>query len=135
MRSGEVAAAVGVNVQTLRYYERRGILPKPQRTRAGYRAYSTETVRLLRFIKRAQELGFTLDEIEELLRLRTDRRSSCSQVKAATAAKLADIDSRIDSLRKMRRALTVLLDSCGPGGRARDCPILEAFDSPPPRGG
>jgi Hg(II)-responsive transcriptional regulator len=136
MRTGELAAHAGVNVQTVRFYERRGILPKPGRTSSGYRVYSTEAVRLIRFIKRAQELGFTLDEIEELLRLRSNRRASCSAVKAAGEAKMTAVDAKIGSLKAMKRALAVLLASCDRNDRDRECPILEALEAPderPPR--
>jgi MerR family mercuric resistance operon transcriptional regulator len=128
MRTGELAAHAGVNVRTVRFYERRGILPKPGRTSSGYRVYSTEAVRLIRFIKRAQELGFTLDELEELLRLRSDRRASCSAVKAAGEAKMTAVDAKIGSLKAMKRALAVLLASCDRNDRDRECPILEALE-------
>src|ERR671919_881382 len=105
MRVGEVAAEAGVNIQTLRYYERRGLLEEPRRTPSGYRQYSAETVRVVRFIKRAQELGFTLAEIQDLLRLREDRESSRAEVQAVARTKMEDIEGRIQSLRAMRRAL------------------------------
>lgn len=131
IRIGEVAARAGVNVQTLRFYERRGLLKPPARRPSGYREYSPEAVRVVRFIKRAQELGFTLAEIEELLRLRADRRASCPEVRAAGSAKIADIDQKIRGLRAMRRALQVLVDSCRRDGSTRECPILEALDDGP----
>jgi DNA-binding transcriptional MerR regulator len=127
LRTGEVAAKAGVNVQTLRYYERRGILREPRRTSSGYREYPSETVRVIRFVKRAQELGFTLGEIEELLRLRESRAGRRERVRARAAAKLRDIDERIRDLRAVRGALTVLLDSCRCAGTP-ECPILEALD-------
>jgi Hg(II)-responsive transcriptional regulator len=128
MRTGEVAAEAGVNIQTLRFYERLGILPRPTRTSSGYRSYSNEAVRLVRFIKRAQDLGFTLAEIEELLLLRSDTQSSCAQVKRAAQAKLVAIEEKIHSLRSMKRALTVLLTSCARNDRERRCPLLESLD-------
>lgn len=128
LRIGEVAKHAGVNVQTLRYYERRGLLRKPSRTSSGYRQYSSETVQLIRFVKRAQELGFTLKEIKELLRLRGDQRASCSEVRAAAEVKLRDIDNRIESLRRMRGALRILITSCRNNASIRECPILEALD-------
>lgn len=133
LRIGEVAAGAGVNVQTLRYYERLGLLKPPARRPSGYREYSPEAVRIVRFIKRAQELGFTLTEIEELLRLREDRRASRAQARAAASAKIADIDRKTRSLRAMRRALQVLVDSCRREGSTRECPILEAFEEGRPR--
>ena len=79
LRIGQVASLAGVNIQTLRYYERRGLLREPERRHSGYRAYPPDTVALIRFIKRAQELGFSLSEVEELLHLRQDRESACRQ--------------------------------------------------------
>ncbi len=128
MRIGQVASAASVNIQTLRYYERRGLLKEPERTAAGHREYPKEVVRRVRFIKRAQELGFTLHEIEELLRLREDRSASCSDVRAAARSKMEDIDRKIRSLRAMRRALSILERSCRDNGSTRECPILEALD-------
>lgn len=128
MRIGEVAASAGVNVQTLRYYERRGILQEPKRTPSGQRAYSTETVRFIRFIKRAQELGFSLEEVEDLLRLRAAERRDRTRVRQLAAAKVRDIDEKVRYLRAMRRALGVLLESCDCAGQDLACPILEALD-------
>lgn len=128
LRTGEVAAQAGVNVQTLRYYERRGLLKEPERRRSGYREYPPEAVQLIRFVKRAQELGFTLSEIEELLRLRNDQSASCSEVRAAAQAKIEDINQKVLSLRAMKRALGVLVSSCRSDGSTRQCPILEALD-------
>lgn len=128
LRTGEVAAKAGVNVQTLRYYERRGLLKEPERRPFGYREYQPDAVRLVRFIKRAQELGFTLKEIEELLRLREDQHSRCADVRAAAQAKIEDIERKVENLRAMKRALAVLVNSCTIGGSTRECPILEALD-------
>jgi Hg(II)-responsive transcriptional regulator len=128
MRIGEVAARAGVKIQTLRYYERRGLLEEPRRTSSGYRQYSAETVRVLRFIKRAQELGFTLAEIQDLLRLREDRESNRAEVQAVARTKVEDIEGRIRSLQAMRRALGVLVDCCGNETSPRECPILEALE-------
>lgn len=127
LKTGEVAARAGVNVQTLRYYERRGLLKEPERRWSGYREYPPDTVQLIRFIKRAQELGFTLTEIEDLLRLRGDQRASCSEVRAAAEAKIEDIEKKIRALRAMKAALGVLVRSCTSDGSIRECPILEAL--------
>jgi Hg(II)-responsive transcriptional regulator len=128
LRTGEVAAQAGVNVQTLRYYERRGLLKEPERRASGYRAYPADAVRLIRFIKRAQEIGFTLSEIEDLLRLRDDQDSACAEVRSAAEAKIEDIEQKIRHLRAMKRALGVLVASCATEGSPRHCPILEALD-------
>jgi len=129
--TGEVAARAGVNIQTLRYYERRGILREPHRTSSGYREYPAETVRLIRFVKRAQELGFTLREIEELLRLRENRAGRRERVQARAAAKLHDVDEKIRHLNAIRGALSVLLESCRCAGPP-ECPILEALEDDEP---
>ena len=130
MRTGDLAANAGVNIQTLRFYERRGILPKPARTAGGYRDYSADAVRLIRFIKRAQDLGFTLVEIEDLLRLRQSRRASCAVVRSAAQGKMEAVDAKIADLKAMKRALAALLASCERNDRDRQCPILEALDNP-----
>jgi len=106
MTIGALAERAGVNVQTVRYYERRGLLAAPQRTPSGYRVYSDDTLDRLRFIRRAQELGFTLTEIEELLVLRLDPRTTASVVKARAEAKIADVDRRIHDLERIKHALT-----------------------------
>jgi Hg(II)-responsive transcriptional regulator len=134
LRTGEVAALAGVNVQTLRYYERRGLLREPDRRPSGYREYPADAVRLIRFIKRAQDLGFTLSEIEDLLQLRGDQDSACSEVRATAEAKMEDIERKIRQLRAMKRALGVLAASCATDGSARHCPILEALDDGKVRG-
>lgn len=128
MLIGKVAGQAGVNVQTLRYYERRGLLEEPERTLSGQRAYPQDAVRRVRFIKRAQELGFSLSEIEELLRLREDTSAACGEVLEATQAKIGDIDRRLRDLRRMKRALVLLASTCTKKGSTRQCPILEALD-------
>ena len=130
LRTGEVAAAAGVNVETLRYYERRGILKEPRRRPSGYREYPRETVQIVRFVKRAQELGFSLDVIEELLALRDDDARACTEVRQLAQEKVDDIEDKIRSLRAMQRALTTLIKSCGADVSARECPIIEALDEP-----
>jgi DNA-binding transcriptional MerR regulator len=129
MRIGEAARRAGVNIQTLRYYERRGLLAEPVRTSSGYRSYSAHAVRVVRFVKRAQELGFTLAEVAELLRLRDRRAASRDRVRRRAEAKLRDIDGRLRALRAMRGALRALLDSCR-CGTTPECPILEALEEP-----
>ena len=117
-----------MNVQTLRYYERRGLLEEPERTPSGQRRYPEDAVRRVRFIKRAQELGFSLAEIEDLLRLRDDTSASCGDVLEATEAKIEDIERKVRDLRRMKRALVLLASTCTKTGSTRQCPILEALD-------
>jgi DNA-binding transcriptional MerR regulator len=126
---GKVAERAGVNIQTLRYYERVSLLPKPRRSGAGYRLYTEETIRIVSFVKRAQELGFTLREVKELLRLRTAGLTRRAAVRAAAEAKVVDIDARIEDLTAIRGALASLLASCACGHADKpDCPILEALE-------
>jgi len=129
MKIGQVATRAGVNIDPLRYYERRGLLAEPQRRPSGYREYPEETVPIIRFIKRAQDLGFTLNEIEELISLRdggNGRRRS--EVRALAEAKLRDIDQKLVRLRAMRSALSGLVESCACSGGRPECPILEALN-------
>jgi MerR family mercuric resistance operon transcriptional regulator len=123
----ETAREAGVNTQTLRYYERRGLLPKPARRGSGYREYSNEAVRIVRFIKRAQELGFSLAEIEELVRLRGVRRGERQKVRAIAERRIQEIDRKIAHLESMRAALDQLVESCHRGGAA-ECPIIDALN-------
>jgi DNA-binding transcriptional MerR regulator len=133
-RTGEAARAAGVNVQTLRFYEREGILPPPRRAPSGYRQYGDDAVRIVSFVKRAQELGFTLREAKELLRLRAAGPKRAAAARAAAASKLDDIDKKVRDLNAIRAALTSLVDACAcaDGGAVR-CPILEALEKDPKR--
>ncbi|NUR25340.1 MAG: MerR family DNA-binding protein, partial [Catenulispora sp.] len=116
MWTGELARKAGVNPETLRYYERRGILPTTDRTPAGYRNYPDWTVNLVRFIKRYQDLGYSLADIEHLLHLADSRAASCAEARAITAARIADLDRKITDLRRMRDCLADLGSICqGPG--------------------
>ncbi len=128
LRSGQLAAIANVNVETLRYYERRGLLPEPPRRQSGYRVYPTESVSLVRFIKGAQDLGFTLEEIEELLALRIDKEASKTVVRQRAQHKVSQIDAKIATLQQMRNALSHLIDQCHGDGPTSDCPILEAME-------
>ncbi len=129
LRVGQVARRSGVNLQTLRYYERRGLLPAPPRTEAGYRAYPPQAVDRVRLIKRAQSLGFTLQEIGDLLELRAAPGTCCADVRRRAETKLQIIEEKIRSLEAMRRALGRLIAECS-GQRApvSECPILEALE-------
>jgi len=129
LRVGEVARRAGVRLQTIHYYERRGLLSKPPRTASNYRAYPEEAVLRVLFVKRAQELGFTLREIEELLSLRAASGTRCADVRARAEAKVRDIDARLHLLQAMRKALTKLIGECSGERPVAQCPILEALDS------
>jgi MerR family mercuric resistance operon transcriptional regulator len=128
MRTGELAEQAKVNVQTLRYYERRGLLPEPARTSSGYRQYSDDAVRVVRFVKRAQQLGFTLTDVEDLLQLAGGGPESCDSVRAMSTEKIADLDRRIAELRAMRNALADLARTCERPRAERECPILQEID-------
>jgi Hg(II)-responsive transcriptional regulator len=127
LRIGEVARRADVNVQTLRYYERRGLLPAPKRRPSGYREYSTETVRIVRFIKRAQELGFSLRDIGELIELRETPARNCGTVRAAVVRKAQDVAARIRQLTAVQQALEQFADACESAG-GKPCPIIEALN-------
>jgi len=116
------------NVETIRYYERRGLIPDPPRRESGYRQYPRDTVARIRFIKRAQELGFSLKEIQELLTLRVDPNTTCGDVRKHAEMKIIDITEKIESLRTMKHALTKLKDPCRGKGPTSECPILEMLE-------
>jgi MerR family mercuric resistance operon transcriptional regulator len=128
MTIGQVARRAGVGVETVRFYERQGLLAEPARRASGYRQYDEGAVARLRFIKRAKELGFTLKEIAELLALRLDPDTTCVEIRARAQAKLGDIEARIRDLEKIRQALLGLTASCPGSGPTSACPILEALD-------
>lgn len=127
LRAGEVAARARVNVQTLRYYERRGLLPEPRRLPSGYRAYPAEAVRMVRFIKQAQALGFTLEEIRSLQRLTGDRPGNCEKAQDLAAARVSELDQKIARLRQMREALSVLARECRGPHPADTCPLTRSL--------
>jgi MerR family mercuric resistance operon transcriptional regulator len=132
MWSGEVAKRAGVNPQTLRYYERRGILQMPERTSGGYRDYPAWTVNLVRFIKHAQDLGYSLTDVEDLLQLADGGAASCAQARAITAARLADLDRRIADLGRMRDWLAAMGAVCHGPAPGQLCRVMlqtvEAID-------
>lgn len=128
LKIGELARAADVGVETIRYYERRGLLAQPPRRTSGYRQYPPRAVRRVRFIRRAQALGFTLKEIEDLLALRVDDDRSCADVRALARAKLEDIERRVAELRQMGRALERVARRCRGRGPTSECPILEVLD-------
>lgn len=127
MTIGRLADAASVGVETIRFYEREGLLETPERTRSGYRLYRPEAVERLGFIRRAKALGFSLAEIRELLGLAAPAGER-ARVKALTEHKLAEIDRRIEELRRMREALAELNRQCSGEGPVEGCPIIEALN-------
>jgi DNA-binding transcriptional MerR regulator len=126
--AGEAARRAQVNVQTLRYYERRGLLQTPARSRSNYRLYTDDAVSRVRFIKRAQRLGFELEEVRDLLALRATK-SANGEVRARAEARVRQIDDSVQDLLAMREALMELIGQCAESARAGHCPILRALDA------
>jgi MerR family transcriptional regulator, mercuric resistance operon regulatory protein len=124
---GRLAAAAGVNVETIRYYQRRGLLDEPAKPLGGHRRYAPAAVSRVRFIKRAQQLGFTLDEVTGLLRLEDGQ--SCRETRLLAERKLALIEARIADLARMRRMLKRLIMECAEGQRPRSCPIIATLSA------
>ena len=129
MRIGEAAHGAGVNVQTLRYYERRGLLPAPDRKPSGFRAYDAGAVDRVRFIKHAQALGFSLKEIRDLLALRVRHGAACSTIERKTRSKIALIDDKLRELTALRRTLKGLVASCEARETTAECPVLETLET------
>jgi MerR family transcriptional regulator, copper efflux regulator len=129
LRIGEVARRAKVHVETLRYYERRGLIAKPPRSLSNYRWYPQDAVRRVRFIKRAQELGFSLKDIKELLAVRTSPEAECGEIGRHTEAKIKAIDEKIHSLMAMKSALSTLVAQCSGQGPLTECPILESLET------
>lgn len=125
---GTLAKQVGVNLETVRFYERRRLLPEPPRSESGYRLYPAEAARRLRFIKRAQELGFSLNEIEELLSLRMSPRTTSKEIRKRAEVKISDIEAKIRTLESMKKTLRKLTKECVGCAPASECPILESLD-------
>lgn len=126
---GELAKRAGVNRETVRYYERRRLLPRPSRSVSGYRVFSDDAVRRLGFIRHAKVLGFSLNEIRELLALRVNSVDACDRVRARTQTKIHDIDKKIAALQKVKDALSELVSACARRGKTTDCPILDSLDA------
>lgn len=125
---GKLATGGGVNIATIRYYEKRGLLPDAPRTRAGYRLYAGDTLRRLRFIRQAQLLGFSLDEIRELLSLRMQPGTTCADIRQRARRKIETVDAKIRDLQRIKRALTKLTAACHGAGPTSECPILESLE-------
>jgi len=127
---GVVARRAGIGVETVRFYERRGLLRRPARPGTGFRTYPEETVARLRFIRQAQVLGFTLTEIGDLLALRVAPGTDCAAVRARAAAKLADVEGRLAELERIRGALAKLVAACPGSGAVATCTILGSLAEP-----
>lgn len=123
---GRVAKLAGVNVETIRYYQRRGLLAEPDKPHMGYRRYPPDIMKHIRFIKRAQALGFTLEEITELLRLEEAR--ACTETRALAAHKMQLIDRKLKDLTSIRKALAGLVQQCGRKQPAKGCPIIQVLE-------
>lgn len=124
---GAVSRRTDCNVETIRYYERIGLLPRPPRSAGGQRAYDAPHVRRLRFIRRGRELGFTLAQVRQLLAL-VDRDATCAEVRVITLAHLGEVRGKIADLRRLERVLADTARRCR-GGRVPDCPVIEALSA------
>lgn len=125
---GELAKKVGVNIQTVRYYERCGLLLPTTRMESGYRLYDNDAKKRLEFIRYSKKLGFTLKETEELLRLRVSTKAKCGDVKKKAEDKLMEIDKKIEGLKSMRKVLKEMIKTCQNGQPTEHCPILKTID-------
>lgn len=128
---GQVARSAGIGVETVRFYERQGLLPEPPRLGSGYRQYPEDVVDRLRFIRRAKELGFSLKEIKELFALRVDPNTTCAEVRNRAEEKIIDIEAKIEALQKIKQAITKLTKICSGRGPTSNCPILDALNTEP----
>ena len=133
MTIGKVAETAGVGVETVRFYERKGLIAQPKRPEHGFRVYSDDAVRRLRFIRQAQALGFSLREIEDLLALRTDPGSDCAEIRERAVTKLDDVEGKIRQLRRIRGALKQVIAACPGRGALNGCSIIEAMENPEER--
>lgn len=125
---GAVSKQTGCHIETIRYYERIGLLPAPTRRPSGYRRYDLAHLKRLSFVRRARDLGFTLDEVRRLLRLADRRERSCAQVRDLATAHLRDVQARIKDLRAMEKILKAMIAQCA-DGTLPDCPLIEALSS------
>src|SRR5699024_7634070 len=124
---GQVASHAHVNKETVRYYEKRKLIPEPDRRRSGYRIFTRRHIDQIKFIKWAQELGFTLSKIKELLELRLDEDTTCSEIRKEARGKYGDVAEKMEDLQRIKATLIELIDSCAGEGPKGDCPILGAL--------
>ncbi len=123
---GPLSKRTGCNIETIRYYERVGLLPAPVRSPGGYRLYGEQHLKRLTFIRRARALGFSIDEVRTLLRLADERKRPCAEARVVAAAHLEDVRAKIADLRAMQRVLSATVAKCANGKRS-DCPLIEAL--------
>jgi len=128
LRIGEVANKSHVGVETVRFYEREGLIALPKRNVSGYRQYSESAIKQIQFIQHAKTLGFSLKDIRELIKLKSTRDARCKSIKSTAKAKIADIQEKIDALKRMKLALEPLVAQCKSSDPISDCPILNALD-------
>jgi MerR family copper efflux transcriptional regulator len=128
LQIGEIAQKTGVTVETIRFYEKQGLIETPQRSASGYRQYPAETVKRVRFIQRAKEVGFTLKDISELLALRQEPGTSCADIKLRATQKIEEVDQKIQDLKRIREALGRMILKCRGRGALSQCPILEELE-------
>jgi len=126
---GQLAKQADVNIETIRYYQRRQLIPEPPKPPSGYRQYSEDDLTRIQFIKRAQALGFSLNEIAELLTLRIESETVCSDVQQQAEAKITDIDLKIQLLQRMKQTLSGLVISCQQNETTNECPILDVLET------
>ena len=131
VRIGALAKETGTKVVTVRYYERIGLLPVPSRTAGNYRTYTNDHLRRLRFIRRCRDLGFTLDQIRDLIRLSSQKNEECAEVDRITAQHLVEIEQKISDLKRLVRELRHLNSCCQGNGTVADCRIIEALSPNP----
>ncbi len=125
---GHIAKRSGVTVETIRFYEKQGLLAEPERSASGYRQYPEDTIKRVRFIQRAKYVGFTLKDIAELLTLRREPGSSCADVKLHASRKIDEVDRKLEELQRIRKALVSMVLKCSGSGGLDQCPILEELD-------
>jgi len=129
LTTGQLAREAGVKIDTVRYYEKRGLIQKPPRKDSGYRMFSEDAVKRIVFIKHAQEIGFSLQEIEELLLLRVSSKATCSEVKKRTEAKIVEVEGKILNLQRIKKALEKMAEICRGNKQIGDCPVLDLLDT------
>lgn len=125
---GQVAKQTGITVETVRFYEKQGLIDAPRRSQSGYRQYPQDTIKRVRFIQNAKEVGFTLKDIAELLALRQEPGTSCADIQQRATLKIDEVDQKIRDLNRIRNALARMITKCSETGGLSQCPILEELD-------